>query len=323
MPLPPSTVRLSRLNLILGALLWLAALVLNYLRIVEFNNLSQLLLLAILLVTPLALFVVHGSTTPSSPARYFSLIYWPAALTALASFLLSPGVPAVLLVLPWFLYTGAIAFHGLQRLLQAQVRRATLKIEEVVISFGFLYLVIGGFWLLLSRGSLTLVQFEEPIITLTAIHFHYISLGALVIGGISGRLLRRGGALTARLYQLSATGLIAGPPLVALGITFSVLIEALAALILALSLTILSILTLVRIVPSRENGLQRLLLTISAASVLFAMTFALAYAYGRFSGVSGVTIPTMINVHGWVNALGFTLAGLLGWAICTPQPDAS
>lgn len=322
--MPPNTIPLSRLNPILGALLWLIALVLSYLDVATLSNLSQLLLLAILLITPLALFVVYGSTMPSSPpARHLPQFYWPAALTAFASFLLSPGLPAALLVLPWFLYSGAIAFHGLQRLFQAQARRVPLRIEEAVISFGFLYLVIGGFWLLLSRGSLTLAQFHEPIVTLTAIHFHYISLGALVTGGVSGRLLRPGRTLTARLYQLSAIGLITGPPLVALGITFSVLIEALAALILALSLTILSILTLLRIVPTRDNGLQRLLLTISAASILFAMTFALAYAYGRLTGTPGVTIPTMINVHGWVNALGFTLAGLLGWTICAPQPEGA
>src|SRR5690606_37361117 len=181
--MPPNTIPLSRLNPILGALLWLIALVLSYLDVAPLSNLSQLLLLAILLITPLALFVVYGSTMPSSPrARHLPQFYWPAALTAFASFLLSPGLPAALLVLPWFLYSGAIAFHGLQRLFQAQVRRVPLRIEEAVISFGFLYLVIGGFWLLLSRGSLTLAQFHEPIVTLTAIHFHYISLGALVIG---------------------------------------------------------------------------------------------------------------------------------------------
>jgi hypothetical protein len=320
--MPFDTTRLTRINPILGALLWLVALLFSSLRLVTFNSLSLLLLLAILPVTPLALFVVRRSdSSPSFPTYQLPYLYWPAALTAFAAFLLSPGLPAALLVLPWFLYTVAIAFYGLQRLHGGFSSPAT--IEETVIAFGLIYLAIGGFWLILSRGNLPLAQFREPIVTLTAIHFHYISLGALVIGGVSGRLLRHDGVLTGRLYQLAATGLISGPPLVAVGITFSVVIEALASLVLALSLTILAILTLLRIVPTRTNGLQRLLLTISSAAVLFAMTFALAYAYGRLSGDSGITIPTMINVHGWVNAVGFTLAGLSGWAFSTPQSATS
>ncbi len=118
-----------------------------------------------------------------------------------------------------------------------------------------------------------------------------------------------------RFYRIAATGVIAGPPMVAAGITFSRAIEAAAAFALALSLLILALLTLLAIVPALKSRVAQLLLIISANSVIVTMIFACVYAIGRYEGIATVTIPLMAQVHGTINAFGFVLCGLLAWLI--------
>ena len=84
------------------------------------------------------------------------------------------------------------------------------------IDAGCAMLPIGGGWLVLSRLGVSVLGFEEPIILLTAVHFHYAAFATLVLVGLAGRFTRDGAA-----YRAIAAGAVSGPPLLAAGITLS------------------------------------------------------------------------------------------------------
>ena len=309
-----NTPRLARLSTLLGGVVWLGVVATRLSGQSTFPTLTLILLLAVLVIAPLALALVALPSRTDSPARLYRLavaLQPPAALLALTALIMDPGPTAMLPGVPWFLFTLIVAAHGVVRQLGFWP-----PVEESAINFGLIYLSVGGVWFLASRGMAPLLGFEEPIVTLTAIHFHFISLGALLFTGMVGRLLERG-TMTWRLYQLAAAGMIISPLLVALGITFSVVIEALATAIISLSLTSLAVIALTNI-ARRTTARQSVLLITSSLSIIFTMLFATAYAFGRLTGAWEVTVPTMIQVHGWVNALGFVLPGLFAWVLETP-----
>ena len=265
-----------------GAAVWFVFFALYMAGRIIRSPLNLLLLLAVLVITPLALrLLAHPARPTGQHGLYGVVAVWQplAALPAAIALLLSVGWPAALLVVPWFLFTLAVAGYGLRWLaIHWDVT------EERVIGAGLIMVAVGGFWLLFARAGRPLLAFGEPLVTLTAIHFHYITLAALVIGGMTGRFLRQPGSAAFRLYRAAAAGLILAPPLVALGITFSIALEAIATILLALSLSLLAGITLRYVVPALGLSWPAALLALSGISVVAAMLFATVYAVGRVTG---------------------------------------
>lgn len=256
-------------------------------------------------MVPLALRLLPGPSHAASPALAAARRLQPwAALAVVVSFLARRGPLAAALAGPWLLVTLLVALHG-----GLHLRRHAREAAELAIAAGCLMLPVGGGWLVVSRLGATPLGFEEPIVLLTAVHFHYAAFASLVLTGRAGRALGEG-----RLFRLIAAGAAAGPPLLAAGITLSPLLEVVAAAIVVLALSALAGLTLLRIVP-RVGGLAGLLLTISSASILGGMALALAYAIGELTGVGLISLARMGRIHGPLNALGFVLGGLAGWTL--------
>ena len=61
-----------------------------------------------------------------------------------------------------------------------------------------------------------------------------------------------------------------------------------------------------------RSRLARFLVLVSAGSLLTAMLLAGVYGIGELAGQGFIAIPRMVVSHGMLNALGFTLCGLLG-----------
>lgn len=276
---------------------------------------ERLLLLAILVLTPLALSL---TSTPDRnrkhplPYRAAVLIQPFAALFVVISFYTRTGLTAGLLTIGWTLVTAMTASFGLMRLLR---RRSLSPIAELAIDAGLIYVAVGSGWLFLSRCGLNPINFSDTIVLLTAVHFHYAGFAAPILTGLAGRKLNEVRPSLCRFFWIAAAGVIAGPPMVAAGITFSRAIEMASAFALALSLLILALLLLFAIVPAMKSRIAQLLLIISANSVIVTMTFACLYAMGRYEGITTVTIPLMAQAHGSSNAVGFVLCGLLAWLI--------
>jgi hypothetical protein len=275
---------------------------------------ERLLLVAVLTMIPLAHSIIEPPDrhkTLPLPSRVATLIQPIAALLAVISFYTRTGPAAALLTLGWLLLTGLMAMFGLTRLR----RRGLWPLEELCIDAGLGYLLVGGIWLFASRLGVNLLGFSDTIVLLTAVHFHYAGFAAPILAGLAGRKISKVNPRARSFYLPACAGVMAGPPLVAAGITFSRAVEVFSASLLALSILVLAMLILLVIVPALNNRFAQILLIISAVAVIVTMAFACLYAIGRFKGIETVSILRMAQIHGLSNALGFVLCGLLAWII--------
>lgn len=299
-----------------GGVVWLVLWFVPVLGDGDMGTITRLLLLAILVCVPLALLLVE---TPYRDGRH----PWPhsvavavqpvAAAMAVGSFLVPSGVVAGALAAGWFAVTALAGLFGVFRFLT----RGTRRVEETVLDAGLIYLPVGGAWLVVSRLALNPLGFGDMIVLLTAVHFHYAGFIAPVLAGLAGRHAAREGKGRSWVYPFVCGGLIAGPPLVALGITLSPLVEVVAVFLQAGSLVLFALWLLFGIVPTMDGVPVKLALAVSAISVMTAMGFAAAYGLGEFVGREAISISRMVQVHGWLNAAGFALCGLLAWL---PKP---
>ncbi|HEY3229481.1 MAG TPA: YndJ family protein [Roseiflexaceae bacterium] len=313
----------SRASAILGGVIWLILFAASASNDGTLAMITYLLLFAVLVITPLALPLVAPVELVSSQALPYraALVVQPfVAALVIISFFLPAGIPAALCVLGWLLLTSLVALFGLFRLLS----RNSLRADELCIDAGLFYLPVGAVWLIFSRLGANPLGFDNTIVILTAVHFHYAGFGAPILAGLAGRRLATIRPAAWRLFRPVAAGVIAGIALVAAGITlarFTPLLEVAAAVLFAASLLGLAGLVLFVVVPATQPRFARGLLAVSAGSLLVTMPLAGGYTVGRFAGFPLVGIPRMVEVHGWMNALGFVLCGLLAWTFSTEERE--
>lgn len=266
-----------------------------------------LFLLAPLVLVPLALECL-GSSSPAG--RRGRLV---GGLAAAAAFGVPRGPLAGLLAGAWMLATLTIAVPGLRTVLRT---RRPLVSPEIAIAAGRLSLPVGAGWLVLSRLGIEPLGFAEPIVLLTAVHFHYAAFLALVLVGLVARLTPDD---RARRWLL--TGTVAGTPLVAAGLTLSPWLELAGAATLAGSLWLHAVRTLALVVPRLSSPLARVLLVSSSLAVFPSMALAVLFACGRVGGEGGASMAALVTIHGPLNALGFAGGGLLGcwWEAVTSR----
>jgi hypothetical protein len=253
------------------------------------------------LVAPLAI-VPLGMRLQLVP-RAVSVTQPVFAALVVVSFLSRTGVAAALLVVPWLLLGGACGVIGLLGLRRSGVRH----MDELCLHAALIFWPVGCLWLVISRLGVNPLGFSDDIVLLTAVHFHYAGFAALTMVGMTGKFAK------GMLYRATAWGAIAGIPTLALGITFSASLECAAALLLALSLVSAAGLTAFVVLPRVTHRTARVMLAVSVASLVAAMVLAGIYELGKYNGRDWTEIPEMAAVHGVINALGFSLCGLVGW----------
>jgi len=138
-------------------------------------------------------------------------------------------------------------------------------------------------------------------------------------------LIGQAGSLTKlafpwKLYRIAAIGMLIEPLMVAAGFTLAQFtgreyLRSAPAILLALTLILITLLSLRFVIPATSSPLARGLLLMSSTAVLFTMLAVGAYAIGNATGAWTITISQMIVIHGWINALVFGLCGLLGWRL--------
>jgi YndJ-like protein len=298
---------------IAGGIVWIGLVAASRLQWARLNTIELLFLLGPLVIVPLGLELCVGFTQEDEcglPIRIVGWIQLPAAFCATASFWFQPGVAAAILALPWFGFGCLIAFGGLRMLIQGEFK--SLKMVCLIVSF--LYLPVGCAWLIASRLGLTPMGFQEPIVLLTAVHFHFAGFGAPLLALAAVSAIDRKGALQRRTFNVVAAGILAGPGLLAAGFVIGPSVKLAMALLVACSEIGLSLFFLAEIRAIRPRFAQ-MLVAISSASVFFAMVLAGVWAIGEFPLQPFVHLDEMARLHGTANSLGFILCGLLGWTI--------
>ncbi|MEK4129534.1 YndJ family protein [Solibacillus sp. FSL W8-0474] len=209
----------------------------------------------------------------------------------------------LLCVLAYLLSTLVIASHGVNRFL----RRGFTNTAEIMIDIGLIYIVMGGLWFLAFQ--LQLNTGFSPIITwLTAIHFHYSAFLLCITVGLIGRLHMT------RYYKFCCAVIAAGPMLVAVGITFSRIVE-----IISVSLYVLAIFSIsFYVMKWRLPRVQSLFIRLAFITLCFTIIWSFLYAYSNLTGMIIVDIPDMLDFHGLLNCLGFGIAVVIAWSLYIP-----
>ena len=326
---PADTSTPQKRNAFIGGVCWIFAGV--YCALTGFDSslglIELLLLFGPLVAVPGGLAMVQGGQVLRGQAL-LGLLVLPAAVCAIVGRCLAPELDAAAdgsihylpaaLCLPWLLVTGLVALLGLQRIL----KRGLGPIEETAIDAGLLYLPVGGGWLVLSSAGIAPMDFSPEIVLLTAVHFHFAGFSAAVIAGLAGRALRAGVSssesarpLALGAFRFAAAIVIIGPPLVAVGIMASPIVEVISGVALSLGMLTLAFVLVLIALFSGPGLLPRLLLCAAAFSLTATMALSTTYALGEYlyPGEDKL-IPNhlMAATHGVVNVLGFTLCGGLG-----------
>lgn len=276
---------------------------------------QALLLLAALVLVPPALELAAKDDERGRVAVLVALsrvAQLPAALLLVLAYGLQPGGGAALASLPWVGLCGMVATTGWLRARHGGWKRSFDRLGGDV---AFIFLGVGGAWVFADRAGARPLNFDEAIVMLTAVHFHFAGLLLPLFAGLTVRAFPQ-----SRLASRAAVGAILGVPAVALGITATQLgwgpaFEAAAGCGLALAGMGVAILH-VRLAtePGGAAGTRALFL-IAGVSLFFGMMLAVAYAARSFSApLPWLDVPWMRAVHGSVNALGFGLGGVLAWS---------
>jgi hypothetical protein len=293
-------------RLIAGAVIWLIVLIGLRPSLMEPLWAVILLLLAALLLVPLALLLIESTDI----AKMVTFLQFPAAVSLTAAFLLPDGWPASLLALPWLAVTAVLALAGLRRL----QKRGLKPWAALAVDAGLIYLPVGAIWALLARMGVRPLGFSDDIVMLTAVHFHYAGFLLPVLCGLAAE--RKAG----RTATAAVLGVVIGVPLTAVGITLSQVgvgagVETGSAWITAAAGLLTAGLYVRLAADARYKTAGRVLWTVTAVSLTTGMFLAALYGSRQLLPLEWLTIPWMRALHGTVNSLGFALSALLAWKI--------
>jgi hypothetical protein len=277
---------------------------------------ALILMVASGIAVPLGLGIALAPV-PGKPAPFaHHLIRFVAPVGAaggILGWLDDPGSPRAIAgaaahALPCFV-AGVLAIERIWPMLRT---KKLDPLPELAIDVGLLFLPAAAVWLLASRAGMPLAGFQEPVVTFTAAHFHFAGFAApIVLGGV-GRML----GPDARLYRIGTLAVCAGVPLTAIGIATNHTVEQISAVTVASGMLCASIVLVFYASPIATSFLGRLLFIVAGTSLLMTMalaaTFALTSSAGRGSSLEGaVTVQTMIDFHGAMNAIAFACSALV------------
>jgi len=267
-----------------------------------------LLLLGALVAVPLGLASLDDMAELLRGFGLHTVLPWIQLLSAgmlVASFAFGAGERAGALALPWLLFTAFVALLGFTRLLGGGYRSAA----GITTSAGLIFITVGGGCTAASRWGARPMEFGEPMVLLTGVHFHYAGFALPILAGLAAQTLRN---LRARL---AVAGVVLGVPFVAVGITAGRslhLVELSAAWFLAVA-CLLVVALQAELAARAVSRAGRVLFALSGLALLAGMALAAVYALGAFRESAWLEIPTMVLWHGTLNAVGFALPGLLAW----------
>jgi hypothetical protein len=299
--LPPS--------ILLGSAVWLALAMASFAPRVHVGIIEVLFLLGPWMVVPLGADLARGAGVSKSSAVQDCLLFMAAVLTTV-SFFLDNRTAAAWFASTWLLVCAGFAGHGLRRFVNAGRKSFT----QFCFAAGEGYLLVAGAWLVASRAGLQLLAFREPIVLLTAVHFHFAGFASAVLAGLTYERFRESkwkGAL-----QPALLAVVCGPAILGLAFMLGPKVKLAAALTIALGQFGLAG-GMVRAGITAENTGGRWLLCLAGGSVAAGMILAVVWAVGEYPLQAFVNIRQMAEFHGVLNGVGFVVCGLLGWTVAS------
>jgi len=285
----------------------------------ERSWIELLFLFAPLVIVPLGLELtmrLDGRVPAPRLEKLAAGIQLPAALATALSFYSLPQSVIVGLAASWLAFVLLLAMERLWRILRTRSR----SFDELSALLAFAYLAVGAAWFLASRLGWHPLDFREPIVLLTAVHFHYAGFAAAILVRALWHILKRG-FVRSLLFPVAAAGALGGPALLAAGFVIGPALKLIAALLVALGEIALAGCFIASLSDLTRAG-ARILLFVSAASVAVAMCLAALWAFGEFPRQPFLDIARMAAWHGSLNAFGFTFCGLAAFVLRNPAGSA-
>src|SRR5580698_4952250 len=184
--------------ILLGTAIWVVLAIGSFSPKIHLGIIEMFVLLGLWMVVPLGADLIKGGANSRSSNVLDWVLLTAASLTTV-SFFLDNRTAAAWFAGSWLLVCAAFAGDGLRRF----VISGTNSFTQFCFAVGEGYLLVAGAWLVASRAGLQVFSFHEPIVLLTAVHFHFAGFASAVLAGLvvqasvadSGNRLLRGACL--------------------------------------------------------------------------------------------------------------------------------
>lgn len=293
----------------LGAVVWLGMVAGTWSGWPQLGVIELLFLLAPWIVVPLATSLIPSLDSSVSLAGQRPTLRWvifAAAALATVSFFLPTGILAASLAGAWFLVCSAFALRGLHRLWRSRAH----SFFQFCFAIGEAYLLVGGTWLVASRLGLQPAGFQEPIVLLTAVHFHFAGFLSAVLAGLTHE--RLGETRWSKPLGAALAGVVVGPGLLGLAFLVGPKVKLAAVMLIVVGQFGLAV-GMVRVAIGAANPVGRAMLLLSSGCVVAGMVLVATWALGEYPLQPFVDLGRMERYHGALNAVGFGICGLIGW----------
>jgi hypothetical protein len=300
-----------------GAVVWAGMAMLARMGIARVGAIELLFLFAPLVIAPLGIELGRGMGGTGRLEELGRRLQPVGAGMVVVAMCLPPGSTAGLAAVGWMVVCGLMAGGGVVGLVRSSLVRSSWKDADrsvrATLVVARLDLAVGGAWLVASRLGMRPMGIQEPIGLLTAVHFHFAGFATAMIAAATLRFATVTG-LSQRWLKPVVLMVAGMPVVVAVGFVISPALKMMAAILFSASVAGLAI--AVRACGRKaEDGTARILLQVAAGAVFAGMVLSASYAVADYSGSEVLTIPQMARTHGILNAMGFCLAGLLGWLV--------
>jgi hypothetical protein len=298
-----------------GGIVWLVLVASRLSGLTRLTLIDLLFLLAPLVIAPLGLRLIAFDAVPASLLTAAVRLQPVGATFVAVSFLLPIGVPAATLALAWLLVCSIAGVGALAYLIEGR----SLHPVRLATAAALGYMAFGAVWLVLSRAGIAPFGLSPIVVELTAVHFHFTGFAATLMAALVLSSLKREQSTSRQVALAASLLMITGSPVVAAGWgTPFHLLQVAGAILVATGVIATAAVLFFRSASLVDSTPARILLRLSALAPLVPMVLAVEYSAGHVFGFPTLDIHAMALVHGDLNALGFSLLGLLGWSIGRP-----
>src|SRR6267142_5444229 len=267
-----------RWEVLLGAVVWLGLVAGTWSGWPQLGVIELLFLLTPWIVIPLAAALIPSLDESDPPTVLRPAARWiifSAAALAMLSFFLPSGIIAASVASAWLLVCALFALRGARRLLQYRAH----SFSQFCFAAGEAYLIVGGTWLVASRLGLQPVGFQEPIVLLTAVHFHFAGFLSAALAGLTYERLRE--TRWSKPLGVALMAVVVGPGL--LGLAFLVGPKVKLAAVMLIVIGQFGLATgMVRVALGIANPVGRAMLILSSGCVVAGMALAASWALGEY-----------------------------------------
>jgi len=296
-----------------GGIVWLVLIATRLSGLTRLTLIDLLFLLAPLVIAPLGLRLIGFDQGLASRFLAAAVRIQPVGATlATVSFLLPIGVAAAILASAWLLVCAIAALGALAYLIRGRSLRPVRLAPAAAVG----YMAFGAVWLVLSRDGIAPLGLSPIVVELTAVHFHFTGFAATLMAALVLSRLRRECGTSRQIALAASLLMIAGSPVIAAGwATPFHLLQVVGAILVAAGVLATAAVLFFRSASLVESTPARVLMRASALVPLLPMVLAVEYSAGHVFGFPTLDIHAMALIHGDLNALGFSLLGLVAWSI--------